>query len=1641
MELKSQHHSLVHPTHTNLRISGCAICLFRGKDEVMLCEENRVVLSYAEQTALGSKQPYMVPASIVDHSGAAMDPLHVGRLIHMRKNKRHSIDATISNEAALQECRAANENHSKFSLSGRHFQHVVLRERLHKGEAYHDACARLLREEFYRKFKGNVVPQYDFVYQRESGSNALLVYLIHVDDTIQSNDILQKKGVSNYFCAKDIPGICNNDYNETRNHQFLPASQARSILLKFSQSFPADTFDTSHWGALDLFDTVMRHSKQRRNSPSYRLIEQIGRGAYSVVWRAERKRGKNNNKVQGEQGEQGEHSEQGDTPIIIAVKEMMMRNVPAKRVERVLSEIAAMQSLRTSPNIVELYGAEEHHGSLLLAMELCTGGTLRGFIQASGPLSDRVQILNIVRGISSGLSALRSHNLVHRDLKPSNILFQKNGGDETDVIRLADFGMSRSMRDNDTDSHVCGTIRYMAPEMLTQDHYGPNCDLWSLGCIVYELIAGTHPFLDWEAEKTCETITRAMTLLLGRIIQCRGPGNVTEVAIPAHVPFHMMIGKDSPVRIIQGLLQEHPTFRWTYAKLFEIMRVTTTIERGTSPEQKTLNTGNKLSLLPPLALSASASLPSSEQTSKQQRRRTARRQMTMKAPDGTVRRWFKRYRVGNIPLGRDHLITLSDRDSCLEALRVLLEHQISSAPVVHSSEEKNGRSNTTVLGFVDVLDLVTLMIRSHSNEMTSVLDALVSDIRHAVNLSGSNKLVTVRENCGVAECLPLLVGGVKRLAVVNGTSSASSESGEGGGNLVSVLTQSEMLRWIVRKVTGQEIEEEKKMEKEKEKEKNNSGGMNEDAGKEQIGKSAIAQKLDLPIDEVLNLTRFHKVGGSSINNDTLLVVESDADVASAFMLLANHRLSAAPVVDVSTGAIVGVFSASDIRKMPSLREEGSNKNDIEDAPTAPTEENDKNLGTPRRRERRFSRKRSNASRVVQAFASLNKLDMKVSDYIRQNQMKQPSMTTATSSFHYTNAITVTSNDSIRHVCELLSTHSIHRVYVVDQRLRPYAVVSIADVLHAIVTPNIPFDVTKCPAAQRIFRERLEATLPKSSCVYALLKREEMHAVYVDNPFRPTVCIAVIGSSIRHGNREVAARVLDLSSNRESQLLSSEERLKPSVAQSLAALCSWVVRRALSPEEVSLRASIMWCGLDQSMWTIVQRTMHIHGCRRTTIEKCQMYAQLDEFETLHEAEEGGLGDIDSSSGGYFYRPLSVVDAPHINSAWKYKSESSLKKIQQLIIGGLTMAAYSNSPKNTCPNANSTSPVCWMVTYENGSIGMLHTVPEHRRRNLATNVVRRLIARHHQLQTTPPPVLYIVINNHASRRLFEEKLKWSAIANVAWVRYVQTTATLAATATDTTATVTTTATTNTTTTNTSANNNNNTSTTTLQKGVTVYTPDANLLKWEGWYASDMLPPWDTAGKPCFALSELLERMPTFPTIFPNAIDVGTGGGSNACWLKKQGFQHVVGVDVSNRAVKMAMERRDQEELDVELVVGDIFCIQQEHPEWVNPPLFDFLVDVQVFHAIYQLGTTDLVRSYAALLRKRGVALVVTGNDREGGGDGCGPSMLSKDDLIEYFTVNDYFRIADIKEARFDPTHAYGDTPPLCWVCLFVRSGVPL
>jgi len=88
------------------------------------------------------------------------------------------------------------------------------------------------------------------------------------------------------------------------------------------------------------------------------------------------------------------------------------------------------------------------------------------------------------------MKTLQKHNIVHRDIKPDNILLH-NG-----IIKLADFGFCQRIKNSQMLFEKLGSPLYMAPELLWEKPYDTRCDIYSIGCLVYELLYGKLPYVD-----------------------------------------------------------------------------------------------------------------------------------------------------------------------------------------------------------------------------------------------------------------------------------------------------------------------------------------------------------------------------------------------------------------------------------------------------------------------------------------------------------------------------------------------------------------------------------------------------------------------------------------------------------------------------------------------------------------------------------------------------------------------------------------------------------------------------------------------------------------------------------------------------------------------------------------------------------------------------------------------------------------------------------------------------------------------------------------------------------------------------------------------------------------------------------------
>jgi hypothetical protein len=145
------------------------------------------------------------------------------------------------------------------------------------------------------------------------------------------------------------------------------------------------------------------------------------------------------------------------------------------------------------PNIVTIYRGGEYHGALYLAMRYVPGMTLRDVIRKG--LMDLPHVARIIRDIAGALDATHASGLVHRDVKPANILV--TGDDGQGHAYLSDFGVTKRVSaagDLTRTGTWVGTPDYLAPEQIQDGQVDARTDVYSLGCVLYEMLTGAVPY-------------------------------------------------------------------------------------------------------------------------------------------------------------------------------------------------------------------------------------------------------------------------------------------------------------------------------------------------------------------------------------------------------------------------------------------------------------------------------------------------------------------------------------------------------------------------------------------------------------------------------------------------------------------------------------------------------------------------------------------------------------------------------------------------------------------------------------------------------------------------------------------------------------------------------------------------------------------------------------------------------------------------------------------------------------------------------------------------------------------------------------------------------------------------------------------
>ena len=243
----------------------------------------------------------------------------------------------------------------------------------------------------------------------------------------------------------------------------------------------------------------------------YTLKNKLGRGAFGVVWLAERRT--------------------QITTTTAAIKIPLDEEIS---IEAIKNEADLWVRASGHPNVLPIIDADIYGDYVIIASEYAPDGSLDSYLKINGKAKSDEEAVEIVAGILAGLEHLHSRSIIHRDLKPANILFQGS------TPRLADFGISRVLKSTSQSSSVMGTPSYMAPEAFDNKRT-EQTDIWSVGVIFYQLLSGHLPFEQAD-----------ITSLLGAILT-RNPD-----PLPITVPKSLQ-------NVIERALAKDPVFRYKSA--------------------------------------------------------------------------------------------------------------------------------------------------------------------------------------------------------------------------------------------------------------------------------------------------------------------------------------------------------------------------------------------------------------------------------------------------------------------------------------------------------------------------------------------------------------------------------------------------------------------------------------------------------------------------------------------------------------------------------------------------------------------------------------------------------------------------------------------------------------------------------------------------------------------------------------------------------------------------------------------------------------------------------------------------------------------------------------------------------------------
>jgi serine/threonine protein kinase len=295
------------------------------------------------------------------------------------------------------------------------------------------------------------------------------------------------------FSRGDIVGEMALVTHEPRSADVIADTAVRALLV------PTDAFDRLAVRHLELgmvltelvADRLGRSARDGfggKRIEDFRIIDCVGRGGMSVVYGARNER----------------------TGEVVALKMMSYRLIfDAAALARFRQEAELLQSL-DHPNIARLQRLFPAYRTYFLVMELCEGVDLQALVDGLGPLPE-ARVQPMLGHLARALGYIHERGLVHRDLKPANVMLTRDGR-----LKLTDFGLAAPAVVHEDDStradpRLLGTPAFMAPEQLSGATVDRRADIYALGCLAFQLLAGRRLF---NASNLFDLMQQKMTLTL-----------------------------------------------------------------------------------------------------------------------------------------------------------------------------------------------------------------------------------------------------------------------------------------------------------------------------------------------------------------------------------------------------------------------------------------------------------------------------------------------------------------------------------------------------------------------------------------------------------------------------------------------------------------------------------------------------------------------------------------------------------------------------------------------------------------------------------------------------------------------------------------------------------------------------------------------------------------------------------------------------------------------------------------------------------------------------------------------------------------------------------------------------------------------